>query len=107
LTLHCALAGANVDLPADPDIKRAWAMSLREAIRECDPIVAALILSDELERLRLGAPVPPLMNAMDDARAWADWATPYEVKAFCLACYNAMSPKDQAGFLAYVTGRGK
>jgi hypothetical protein len=86
-------------------IKRAWAMALREAIRECDPTDAALILSDELERLRIGAPIPPLLNAMDEAQTWASWATPFEIKAFCLACYNAMPPKAQAGFLAYVTGR--
>lgn len=86
--------------------KRARAMALRDAIRDCDPTDAALILSDELERLRLGAPIPPLLNAMDEARDWASWATPLEVKAYALACYNAMPPKDQAGFLAYVTGRG-
>lgn len=94
------------DVPADQWIKRAWAMALREAIRECDPTDAALILSDELERLRLGAPIPPLLNAMDEARDWAEWATPFERKAYCLACFNAMPPKDQAGFLAYVTRRG-
>lgn len=101
--------GANVDvekhLAEEYRHRRAWAMALRQAIRECDPLDAALILSDELERLRQGAPIPPLMNAMEEARDWAAWATPFEVKAYCLACFQAMPPKDQAGFLAYVTGR--
>lgn len=89
-------------MPADYWIKRAWATALREAIRECDPTDAALILSDELERLRLGAPIPPPLNAMDEARAWAEWATLFERKAYFLACFDAMPPKDQADFLAYV-----
>jgi hypothetical protein len=85
--------------------KRARAMALREAIRECDPTDAAVILSDALDKMRLGAPIPALINAMDEAQSWAEWATPAEHKAYCLACYNAMPPKDRAGFLAYVTGR--
>ena len=28
-----------------------------------------------------------------------------EIKAYALACFNAMPPKVQAGFLCYVTGR--
>ena len=107
-----ALAGAtgakensNDGVEADYRYRRVVAMALRQAIRECDPTDAALILSEELERLRIGAPIPPLLNAMDEAQAWAEWASPFEVKAYALACYNAMSPKDQAGFLCYVTGR--
>ena len=107
-----ALAGATGakeqsigDMGADYRYRRAWAMALRHAIRECDPTDAALILSEELEKLRIGAPIPPLLNAMDEAQAWAEWASPFEVKAYALACYNAMPPKVQAGFLCYVTGR--
>lgn len=86
-------------------IRAARAMALRDAIRDCDPTDAAVILSDELDKMRLGAPVPALINAMDEAQSWAEWATPAEHKAYCLACFNAMPPKAQAGFLAYVTGR--
>lgn len=57
------------------------------------------------EAQRIGAPIPPLLSAMDEAQAWAEWASPLEVKAYVLACFNAMPPKDQAGFLAYVAGR--
>ena len=59
--------GANVDvekhLVAEYRHRRAWAMALRQAIRECDPMDAALILSDELERLRQGAPIAHLFQS--------------------------------------------
>lgn len=86
--------------------RAARATALRALIDSCDPSDAALILSDALNKLRIGAPIPALMNAMDEARTWAEWATPDERKAYCLASFNAMPPKDQAGFLAYVIGRG-
>ena len=47
----------------------------------------------------------PLMNAVEEARDWAATATPFERKAWLLACFDAISPKDQAGFLAYVSRR--
>lgn len=86
-------------------VKRARA--LRDLIRECDPQDVALILSDELDRLRQGMPAPPLLNAMDEAREWASWATPPERKAYCLACYDELSPTDQGGFLAHIMGRAR
>ncbi|MDQ1848542.1 hypothetical protein Q9299_09615 [Gemmobacter fulvus] len=57
------------------------------------------------EAQRIGAPIPPLLSAMDEAQAWAEWASPLEVKAYALACFNAMSPEDKAAFLRFVTGR--
>ncbi len=86
-----------------PD-RLASATALRAAVRRCDPTDAALILSDELERLRCGAPIPPLLNAMEEACDWASIATPFELKAWCLASYRALPARDQAGFWAYVTG---
>ncbi|ARO13375.1 hypothetical protein BVG79_00013 [Ketogulonicigenium robustum] len=107
-----ALAGAtegdtNEPLNSDADyqLRRDWAIALRYAIESCDPLDAALIMSDALERMRQGRPIPPLMNALDEARNWAAWATPFEVKAYALACFEALPPKAQAGFLAHVTGR--
>ncbi|WP_054302842.1 hypothetical protein [Gemmobacter sp. LW-1] len=107
-----ALAGATGakeqserDVQQDYTMRREWANTLRMVIENCDPADAALIMSDALERMRPGAPVPPLLNALDEARTWAEWATPFERKAFCLASFNALSPKEQAGFLAHVSGR--
>lgn len=83
-------------------LRQEWAIALRFAIDHCDPVDAALIMSDALERLRGGSPTPPLMNAVREAHEWAAWATPYEVKAYCLACFHAMPAKSQDGFLAHV-----
>jgi hypothetical protein len=82
-----------------------WASSLREAIHYCHPHDAMLVMSDELDRMRIGMPVPPLYSLMNDAESWSEIATQDELKCYALACYNAMPPKVQAGFLAYVMGR--
>ena len=42
---------------------------------------------------------------MDWARRWAEVASPRERKAYCLACFEAMSERDQQAFLAYIDGR--
>ncbi len=81
------------------------ARTLFLAIADCDPSDAAIILSDALEELLVGAPIPPLLSAMSEATTWAEWATPFEHKAYCLASYNAMQPRDQAAFLGHVQGR--
>jgi hypothetical protein len=52
-----------------------------------------------------GAPLPALANVMDDARWWAGNASRRERKAYCLACFEAMPPADQQGFLAHVQRR--
>ncbi len=107
-----ALAGATEANSNEPEnseveyrLRREWAMALLFAIDHCDPTDAALIMSDALERMRGSSPIPPLLNAMDEARNWAATVTPFEVKAYCLACYEAMEPKSQAGFLDHVNGR--
>ena len=81
------------------------ARDLQAAIDACDPALAAIIMDRALDGLRIGDPGSALFNAMDQAITWADWATPAENKAYCLANFNAMTPKDRAGLLAYVQGR--
>lgn len=49
-----------------------------------------------------GAPPPPFLNVMDDARWWADLASRSERKAYCLAAFEAMPPADQSAFLRHV-----
>ncbi|MFN4173301.1 MAG: hypothetical protein ACK4GW_16250 [Pseudorhodobacter sp.] len=61
-------------------------------------------MSAALTRMMAGSPPPPLLSAMDEAASWAEWATPDERKAYCLASFNAMPLKDRASFLAYVQG---
>jgi hypothetical protein len=84
----------------------ARATALELAIRDADPVDAAVIMSSALFRFMAGSPPPPLLAAMDEATSWAEGATPDERKAYCLASFNAMPPSDRAGFLAYVQGRG-
>lgn len=107
-----ALAGATGINPNEPDSSSIeyrqrieWAMALRFAIDQCDPMDAALIMSDALDGLRCAPPIPPLLNALEEAKEWAEHAAPFEIKAYCLACYNAMPPKSQAGFIQHVKGR--
>jgi hypothetical protein len=52
-----------------------------------------------------GAPLPALGTKMEDARWWAGNASRRERKAYCLACFEAMPPADQQGFLAHVQRR--
>ena len=51
-----------------------------------------------------GAPLPPFLGGMDEARLWASYATLSELKAYTLAAFEAMQAKDQAAFLAYAMG---
>ena len=81
------------------------ARDLDAAIEACDPALAAIIMDRALDALRIGEPGTALLGAMYEAMSWAEWATPAEHKAYCLASYNAMKPKDRAKFLHYVQGR--
>lgn len=64
--------------------------------------VFSLARGDELSA---GAPLPPFLNVMDDARFWASLASTRELKAYALAAFEALRPADRARFLAHVTGR--
>jgi hypothetical protein len=101
-------SGANIEkskAKSDYLDRLKAARNLQAAIDACDPALAAIIMDRALDALRIGEPGTALFNAMDQAATWAAWATPAEHKAYCLASYNAMPPKDQAGFLFYVKGR--
>ncbi len=50
-----------------------------------------------------GEPRPAFLGGMSDARAWADWASPSERKAYALAAFEAMSPQDQAAFYRHIS----
>jgi hypothetical protein len=79
------------------------AMALCLAIVKCPPDEAAAIMEKALGDLGgAGAPVPAFLSVMDDARTWATFASRGELKAYCLASFEAMGPRDQAAFLAYV-----
>lgn len=45
-----------------------------------------------------GDPLPAFLGGMEGARSWAAWASRSELKAYALACFEAMAPKDRAAF---------
>ncbi len=52
-------------------------------------------------------PIPPFLNAMDEARHWAGWASEVERKAAMAACWEALSESDRAAFLEWAQGQGR
>lgn len=107
-----ALAGATgADLEdflnaIDNNLKReSAARTLMEAVLACDPQDRITLMECFIEALRQGDPVPPFMGIMASARDWAAWACRAELKAYCLASFEAMSGRDQAAFLGHVGGR--
>ena len=50
-----------------------------------------------------GAPLPPFLGGMDEARSWASYASRFELKAYALASFEAMSAKDQAAFFQHIS----
>lgn len=86
-------------------INRAKAATvLHLAIADCHPEDAAILMEAALERMAVGAPIAPLLSAMDEAAFWADLASRSEHKAYALACFRRLSSADRAAFLAYVGG---
>jgi hypothetical protein len=86
--------------------RAAAATALCHAIADCHRDDAVVLMSAALSDLSAGAPPPRVwVDALDDARWWARFATPMEHKAYALACFEALRPKSQAAFLAKVQGR--
>ena len=84
-------------------LRRAEAATvLCRAIADCDRDDAVVILSAALADLSMGSPLPLFSSAMDDARWWASFAAPHELKAYLLACFEVMRHEDRSAFLGYV-----
>ncbi len=106
-----ALAGASGALDMGNVFKSqayrnraAAATSLALAIANCDPSDACEIMAAALSDLSIGMPIAPLISVMDEAGFWADLATQDELKAYTLACFTRMTPRNKAAFLGYVGG---
>ena len=50
-----------------------------------------------------GAPLPPFLGGMDEARAWASGASRAELKTHTLAGFEEMTPADQAAFFQHIS----
>lgn len=64
------------------------------------------VLSQDTAAAALGAngdPLPPFLGGMDDARHWASLASANELKAYALACFEAMEPRAQAAFFHHIS----
>lgn len=86
-------------------VKRAdTASAFCDAVADLPADLRLPLLESAVEFFRAGAPMPPFMYIMAEARQWAGWACRAELKAYALACFTHLSAKDQDAFLSYVQG---
>lgn len=52
----------------------------------------------------IGHPIASFINAYDDAKWHASYASPVERKAYCFAHYQAMTPSHQVAFQEHILG---
>ncbi len=80
-------------------------MALADAAAECPADIRARLLERLLEAYRPAWPqVPFLGGLMEEARFWADMASRAELKAYALACWEAMPEADRKAFIVYISG---
>jgi len=52
-----------------------------------------------LNDLQCGPPGIPFLDVRNEARDWADWASPGELRAYMAACWNRLSDRDRQTFI--------
>ena len=67
-----------------------------------DRAVAEKLAEAILHDLRSGPPVPPFLDMREDARSWATFASPAELRAYMAACWQRLPDRDRGGFLRTV-----
>ncbi len=72
------------------------------ALRSLPPDVAEELAEAVLHDLREGEPVPPFTSLRDEARDWATFASPGELKAYFSAIWNRLPEAERAKFLSAV-----
>ncbi|WP_321830671.1 hypothetical protein [Thalassovita sp.] len=75
----------------------AWA-----ALRSLDTLEQAELVTESVLKFA-GHPMPPFLSPMEDARAWASFASLRERKAYALAAYEALPPRDQMAFRKHIS----
>lgn len=84
------------------DCERRMALAIA-AMAACDP--------DDLDEIvtaissGAGSPVPPFEAVMSEAMFWADLASRDELKAYAVATFLRMQPRDQSAFLTWTQRR--
>lgn len=107
-----ALAGATGEVGLSSELvaeqyrlRADAATALCHAIAECHRDDAVIIMDAALADLSMGSPLPVFLDSLDDARWWASYAAPQELRAFAYAVYEAMSREMQARFRAFLNRR--
>ena len=77
----------------------AWAVLRSLTFEQVELVVGTIF--PEVAR----SPLPPVFDIAEEAAFWADWATSDELAAYCLACFNRLSPARRGEFLDFVQGR--
>jgi hypothetical protein len=62
----------------------------------------AALLAKELQ-MGVGMPLPPFGEVMEDARWWADIASPEERSAVAVACFNRFTANERNEFRAFIS----
>ena len=70
------------------------------ALRSLPADAAEELAEAVLHDLREGEPVPPFINLRDEARDWATFASPGELKAYFSAIWNRLPEAERTGFLS-------
>lgn len=75
----------------------AWA-----ALRSLDTPEQAELVAESVLKFA-NYPLPPFLNPMEDARWWASFASLKERKAYALAAYEALPPREQMAFRKHIS----
>ncbi len=73
-----------------------------DALRSLPPYAAEELDEATLADLRTGEPVPPFISLRDEARDWATFASPGELKAYLGAIWGRLPEAERQGFLRAV-----
>jgi len=72
------------------------------ALRSLPPDAAEELAEAVLADLRTGEPIPPFTSLRDEARDWATFASPGELKTYFSAIWNRLPEAERTRFLSAV-----
>ncbi len=72
------------------------------ALRSLPPDAAEELAEAALHDLREGEPVPPFTSLRDEARDWATFASPGELKAYLGAIWGRLPEAERQSFMSAV-----
>ena len=111
--LHLLPAAGEPGYPTASELAAGLAMVVRARLGPCERLgfASAGILSLDrgdaeelaeatLHDLRAGPPVPPFVEVREEARDWAAFASPGELRAYLSASWNRLPEVERARFLS-------